>query len=325
MGDAMKAATIVEYGPPNVIQLTETPLPDPGSGQLRVQVSAAGAGPWDTLVREGQSGVSQSLPLILGSDIAGTVDAIGANVSGFALGDEVYGLTNEHFTGGYAEYAVASARSMARKPKTLSFIEAASAPVVAVTAWEMLFDYAHAMAGQHVLIHGAAGNVGAYAAQMARNAGLEVFATASSNDLDYVRKLGAGMPIDYRKTRFEDVVEAVDIVLDTVGGETRVRSLRVLKPGGILVSVVSTPMPSDHTMRAGVRAVYFIVDVTTARLNTIAELFDSKKLVAQVGTVLSLAEAQVAHQMLAGAPHERGKIVLSVAARGTEGVKDHPD
>jgi NADPH:quinone reductase-like Zn-dependent oxidoreductase len=178
----------------------------------------------------------------------------------------------------------------------------------------MLFDYAQAKAGQTVLIHGAAGNVGAYAVQMARNAGLEVFATASAKDLDYVRELGAGTAIDYRETPFEDVVRAVDIVLDTVGGDTCVRSIGVLKPGGILVSVVSSPMPEDIAAKAGVRAVYFIVDVTTDRLNTIAELFDSKKLVPQVGTVLPLADAQVAHQMLAGAPHGRGKIVLNVAA-----------
>jgi NADPH:quinone reductase-like Zn-dependent oxidoreductase len=132
-------------------------------------------------------------------------------------------------------------------------------------------------------------------------------------DLDYVRELGAGTAIDYRETPFEDVVRAVDIVLDTVGGDTRVRSIGVLKPSGILVSV-SSPIPKDIAAKAGVRAVYFIVDVTTDRLNTIADLFDSTKLVPQVGTVLPLADAQVAHQMLAGAPHGRGKIVLHVAA-----------
>jgi NADPH:quinone reductase-like Zn-dependent oxidoreductase len=277
-------------------------------------VKAAGVGPWDALIREGRSGVPQTLPLTLGSDVAGTVDAIGPNVSGFSVRDEVYGLTNEHFTGGYAEYALASAASMAPKPRSLSFIEAASAPVVTVTAWQMLFDYAHAAAGQKVLILGAAGNVGAYAVQMARSAGLEVFATASAKDLDYVRELGAGTAIDYRQTRLEEVAPALDIVLDTVGGDTPVRSIAALKPGGILVSSVSSSMPQDTATKAGVRVVFFIVDVTTARLKTVAGLFDSKKLVPQVGTVLPLADAQVAHQMLAGAPHARGKIVLNVAA-----------
>lgn len=292
----------------------DLPCPQPGTGQLRVRVAAAGVGPWDALVREGRSGVAQTLPLTLGSDIAGTVDALGAGVSGFNVGEEVYGLTSERFTGGYAQYALASVSSMARKPDSLSFIQAASAPVVAVTAWQMLFDYAHAVSGQQVLIQGAAGNVGAYAVQMARDAGLEVFAAASSRDIDYVRSLGATHPIDYRHTRFEEVAQALDIVIDTVGGETRERSIGVLKPGGILVSVVSAPMPQELAAKARVRAVFFFVDVTTARLNTVSELFDSGKLVPQVGTVLPLADVQVAHQMLAGAPHARGKIVLDVAA-----------
>lgn len=306
----MKAIQVSEYGGPNVIHLIEAGCPAPGAGQLRVRVKAAGVGPWDALVRAGQSGVPQTLPLIPGSDIAGTVDDVGPDVSGFSRGDNVYGLTNDHFTGGYAEYALASARSMAPKPKTLSFIEASSAPVVAVTAWQMLFDYAHATAGQRVLIHGAAGSVGAYAVQMARNARLEVIATCSSADLGYVRELGADNVIDYRQTRFEEIVRPVDIVLDTVGGDTRERSLQVLKPAGILVSVVSTPMPDELAAKAKVRAVFFFVDVTTERLKIITELFDNKKIIAGVGTVLPLKDARLAHEMLAGAPHSRGKIVL---------------
>ena len=130
----VRAAQIVEYGPPSVIEVADIPRPQPQSGQLLVRVKAAGVGPWDALVREGRTAIQQTLPLTLGSDIAGTVEAMGADVSGFAVGNEVYGLTNNHFTGGYAEYALASASSMARKPQRLNFIEAASAPVVAVTA-----------------------------------------------------------------------------------------------------------------------------------------------------------------------------------------------
>jgi NADPH:quinone reductase-like Zn-dependent oxidoreductase len=310
----MKAARIHAFGAPDVIRIDDVPPPTPNAGEIVVRVAAAGVGPWDALFRERKIVVSSPLPLILGSDVSGMVDATGPGVTQFKAGDEVYGVTNSQFLGAYAQYALASEMMMAHKPSSLSFVEAASAPVVAVTAWQMLFDYAHAKAGQTVLIHGAGGNVGAYAVQMARNAGLEVCATASAKDLDYVRELGAGTAIDYRATLFEDVVRAVDIVLDTVGGDTRVRSIGVLKPGGMLVSVVSSPMPEDMAAQAGVRAVSFIVDVTTDRLHTIAELFDRKKLVPQVGTVLPLADAQVAHQMLAGAPHGRGKIVLHVAA-----------
>ncbi len=310
----MKAVRIFQYGSFDAIQIVETPRPEPAPGQLLVQVKAAGVGPWDALIREGKSGVPQGLPLTLGSDIAGVVVAIGADVSGFQLGDEVYGATNEQFTGGYAEYAVATVKMMARKPGVLSFIEAASAPVVAVTAWQMLFDYALASLGQKVLIHGGAGNVGAYAVQLARNAGLEVIATASTRDLEFVKSLGASTVVDFQRARFEDAVTAVDIVIDTVGGEIRERSLRVLKPDGVLVTVVSPPPPAGARGDNGAREIFFFVEVTTARLNIISKLFDSRKLAAQVGTVLPLQDARVAHEMLAGAPHARGKIVLTVAA-----------
>jgi NADPH:quinone reductase-like Zn-dependent oxidoreductase len=310
----MRAVRVFRYGSVDAIQNVEMPRPEPGPGQLLVQVKAAGVGPWDALIREGKSGVPQALPLTLGSDIAGIVVAIGPDVSGFQVGDEVYGATNEQFTGGYAEYAVAFAKMMARKPRVLSFIEAASAPVVAVTAWQMLFDYAHAGSGQKVLVHGGAGNVGAYAVQLAGNAGLEVIATASTRDLEFVKSLGANTVVDFQRTRFEDAVAAVDIVLDTVGGEIRERSLRVLKPNGLLVTVVSPPPPAGTQGNNGPREIFFFVDVTTARLNSISKLFEGGILVAQVGTVLPLEDARVAHEMLAGAPHARGKIVLNVAA-----------
>ena len=308
----MKAARVLQFGPPNVIMTDDLPRPEPGAGQLLVRVKAAGVGNWDALIREGKVEL-QPLPLILGSELSGIVEATGAGVSGFKAGDEVYGATNQQFSGAYAEYALASAGMMAQKPKTLNFIEAASTPIVTVTAWQMLFDYAHATAGQTVLIHGAAGNVGAYAVQLAKQTGLHVIATAASDDLDYVRDLGAERVVDYRTERFEESLTGVDIVLDTVGGDTQQRSLQVLKPGGILVSVVS-PVSETAQKRYGIRAAYFYVDVTTTRLNKITELFESGKLTTDVGTVLPLEEARKAHEMLGGAPHRRGKIVLSIAA-----------
>jgi NADPH:quinone reductase-like Zn-dependent oxidoreductase len=309
----VKAARILQFGPPSVIVNDNLPRPAPAGGQLLVRVKAAGVGPWDALIREGKSALDQPLPIILGSDLAGVVEAVGPGVSEFKPGDEVYGATSEQFTGAYAEYALASAKMMACKPKTLSYLEAASAPVVAVTAWQMLFDYAHATGGQTVLIHGAAGNVGAYTVQLARYAGLHVIATAGSRDVEFVRSLGAERVVDYQATRFEDSLTPVDIVLDMVGGETRERSFSVLKPDGILVSVVS-PIPEAALQRHGVKAVFFYVEVTTARLNRITELFESGQLVAHVGTVLPLQQARAAHEMLNGAPHQRGKIVLNVAA-----------
>ena len=306
----MKAGRIHYFGPPNAIVIDEIPCPRPREGELVVRVAAAGVGPWDALLREGKSVVQPSLPIILGSDLAGIVDSVGTGVIQFKPGDEVFGVTNKQFCGAYAEYAAASAQMVAARPRSLSFVEAASVPVVAVTAYQMLFDYAQMKAGQSVLIHGAAGNVGAYAVQLAKEAGLQVLATAGPADVDYVRGLGAESVVNYKTTKFEDAVPSVDAVLDTVGGETQHRSFRVLKPGGVLVSVISPP-----PQPAGIRAVFFLVDVSATRLGTLARLLDSRNLTAEVGTVLPLEEARRAHEMLAGAPHKRGKIVLA-----TQGV-----
>ncbi|HEU5400578.1 MAG TPA: NADP-dependent oxidoreductase [Terriglobales bacterium] len=303
----MKAGRIRSFGPPNAIVIDETPCPRPAEGELLVHIAAAGVGPWDALIREGKSVVQLSLPITLGSDLAGIVDSVGTGVIQCKPGDEVFGVTNKQFVGAYAEYAVASAQMVAVKPRSLSFVEAASVPVVAVTAYQMLFDHARLRSAQSVLIHGAAGNVGAYAVQLARQAQLQVFATAGPADLDYVRGLGAEMVVNYKTTEFEDVVPLVDAVLDTVGGETQQRSFRALKPGGIVVSVISPP-----PKHVGFRSEFFLVDVTATRLDTLAQLLDSRKLTTDVGTVLPLEEARKAHEMLAGAPHKRGKIVLTM-------------
>jgi NADPH:quinone reductase-like Zn-dependent oxidoreductase len=306
----MKAARLLRFGPPSVITIDEVPRPEPCSGQLLMRVEAAGVGHWDALIREGKVKL-QPLPLTLGAELSGVVEELGAGVAGFKLGDEVYGATNEQFSGAYAEYAVPLAGMMAQKPKKLTFTEAASAPVVAVTAWQMLFDYAQVTAGQTVLIHGAGGNVGAYAVQLARQAGLHVVATSASTDVEYVRGLGAERIIDYQTARFEESLTAVDVVIDTVGGDTQQRSLRVLKPGGILVSSVS-PVPEAMQKSHGIRSAYFYVSVTTTRLNRLTELFDHGELATDVGSVLSLEEAHVAHEMLADRRHRRGKFVLNV-------------
>lgn len=276
-----------------------------------MRVAAAGVGPWDALIREGRSKVSPPPPLTLGSDLSGVVEAVGTGVSRFKNGDEVYGVTNPQFVGANADFAVVSAQMVAPKPQRLSNLEAASAPVVAVTAWQMLFEYARPEAGQRVMILGAAGNVGAYAVQFAANAGYHVIAVVGSNDVEYVRTLGAKDVIDYRVTDFVRVVRSVDGVIDTVGGDTRDRAFAVLKPGGILVTVVSTAFVPA---RADVRSVFFYAEVTTARLSAISGLLERGKVIPQVGSVVPLEQVRTAHEMLAGAPHRRGKIMLDVAA-----------
>jgi NADPH:quinone reductase-like Zn-dependent oxidoreductase len=280
---------------------------------MLLRVKAAGVGPWDALIRSGQSVLPQPLPLTLGSDVAGVVESVGFGVSHLQTGDPVFGATNGQFTGGYAEYAVASATKLARMPKRMGFIEAAAVPVVACTAWQMVFEHGAMDATKRVLVHGAAGNVGAYAVQFAKRMAREVVATAASDDAEYVRMLGADRVIDFHSTRFEDALTDVDVVLDTIGGETQERSFTVLKPGGVLVSAVSEPDPQKAAQR-GVRALFFLVEVSSSRLEQIAALIDAGELHSRVGDVLPLADARTAHEMLAGKPHKRGKIVLAVDA-----------
>ena len=294
----MKCARIHKFGPPDVIVIDDIPTAVPAAGQVIVEVAAAGVGPWDALVRTGAYRVSAPLPTVLGGEVSGTVN-----------GEAVYGATNKELYGGYAQMAIASTATLARKPRTLSHTEAASAPIVAVTALQML-EYAKASAGQTVLVHGGGGNVGLYAVQLARLAGLEVFVTASDADIPYVKSLGAAHVIDYRATRFEDAVPPLDFVFDTVGGDTVERSYRVLKPGGMLVSVV-TPFPKTG-QHPGIREAFFIVDMTTGRLETLADLFNNGSLTTRVGSILPLDDARTAHEMLAGRPHAPGKIVLTV-------------
>lgn len=163
---SMKAARIHKFGPPEVVVIEDLSRPNPGAGELLVRVRAAGVAPWDAIIREGKSKVSPPPPLTLGSDLSGIVEEVGSGVTDFCIGDDVYGVTNAQFCGAHAEFAVASAGMVAKKPRSLSHLEAASVPVVAVTAWQMLFEYAHVAAGQSVLILGAGGNVGAYAVQI---------------------------------------------------------------------------------------------------------------------------------------------------------------
>lgn len=300
----MKAVRIHRFGSPEVVVVEDVPVPSPGSGEVLVRVAAAGVAPWDVIIREGKSKVSPHPPLTLGSDLSGTVEKVGSGVMDFAPGDEVYGVTNPQFCGAQAEFAVAQAGMIAPRPHGLSHVEAASAPVIAVTAWQMLFQYAQAIRGQTVMVIGAAGNVGAYAAQMAVDAGIDVVAIARG-DADLLRSFGAKSIIDSSQPAFEQNLPQVDTILDTVGGATLERCVRALKPGGKLVTVVST-----QQLPAG--AIFFYAEVTTERLQTLTKLFEDRRISARVGSVLPLSEARHAHAMLAGAPHKSGKIVLQI-------------
>jgi NADPH:quinone reductase-like Zn-dependent oxidoreductase len=308
----MSAWRVHEFGPPDAMTFESVPVPAPGPGEVLVKVRAAGVGPWDGWIRAGRSALPQPLPLTLGSDLSGDIEAVGSDVSDLRVGDQVYGVTNPRFTGAYAEYALASAAMIARKPTSLTYIEAASVPVIAVTAWQGLFDQAQLQAGQTVIIHGAAGNVGAYAVQLARRAGIRVIATAATDDVAFVRELGADRVVDFKTERFEDAAQEVDAVLDLVGGETQTRSFPILRHAGKLVSTVS--QPDQRLARShGVNSTFFLVDVTSQYLREIADLIDSGKLRTRVGTAIPLRDAREAHLMLEGLRRPpKGKIVLTV-------------
>jgi NADPH:quinone reductase-like Zn-dependent oxidoreductase len=309
---SMLAWRVHNFGPPEAMTLERIVTPDPGPDEVLVKIHAAGVGLWDAWIREGKSALPQPLPITLGSDLSGKVVAIGPGTSEIGIGDEVFGVTNTQFLGAYAEYAVASRGMLAKKPRSLTYIEAASVPVVAVTAWQALFDHAGLKAGQTVVILGAAGNVGAYAVQFARRANLRAIATAGPEDVEYVRSLGADKVVNYRAQSFEDEVENADAVIDLVGGETQNRSFQVLRPGGKLISAVSEP-DQRRANRHNVTALFFLVEVTTERLREIADLVDRGELKTHVGMVLPFVDAREAHMILDGRRRpSKGKIILDL-------------
>lgn len=310
---SMMAWRVYEFGPPDVMKFERVPRPEPGPSEVLVKVEAAGVGPWDGWIRAGKSALPQPLPLTPGSDLSGRIVALGPGVTHLEVGDDVYGVTNSRFTGAYAEYAVASASMISPKPAFITYMEASSVPVIAVTAHQALFEHAQLKAGQTVLIHGAAGNVGAYALQLAHRADLRTIVTVAPDDTPLVRELGAETVIDYRVQRFEEEVRNADAVIDLVGGETQARSFQVLRPGGKLISAVSQPDP-NLSKSHGVTAAFFLVEVTSRNLAEIASLIDEGQLKVRVGAVLPLTRAREAHLMLEHIqPTPKGKIVLSPA------------
>jgi NADPH:quinone reductase-like Zn-dependent oxidoreductase len=305
----MRAVRVPRFGGLEVVEVQDVPVPSPGPNEVLVRIAAAGVAPWDEIIREGKSEVSGTAPLTLGSDLAGVVDRVGDGVKDFRVGDAVYGVTNPQFVGAQADYAVCQAGMIAPRPRGLSDLEAASAPVIAVTAAQMLFEYADAKPGQTVLIVGAAGNVGAYAVQMAVGSGIKVVAVARKRDEQVLHELGVNVIVDSEALDFAHGLPRVDAILDLVGGEIVERSVSALKENGRLVSVVSDKIA---TQRDDVKPVFFYAEVTTARLRKMTEMFEGGKIRAKVGSVLPLEEARRAQEMLAGAPHERGKIMLRV-------------
>jgi NADPH:quinone reductase-like Zn-dependent oxidoreductase len=309
----MKAVRIHEYGGPEVLRYEEAPRPQLAEGDVLVRVHAAGVNPVDWKIREGylRERLRYELPLVLGWDVSGVVAEVGPGVRDLAVGDEVYARPDITRDGAYADYVAVRASELARKPHSVGHTEAAGVPLAAITAWHALFETAHLAAGQSVLVHAAAGGVGIFAVQFARWRGARVIGTASAGNHALVRELGADAVIDYRTTRFEDAVREVDVVLDTVGGETQERSWGVLKKGGLLVSTVRPP--SEEAARAhGARPAYIFIGPNAGWLTEIARLIDAGRVRPVIGEVLPLAEARRAHE-LSQSGHARGKIILRVA------------
>jgi len=308
----MKAIRIHQYGGPEVLAQVEMQRPAPGANEVLIKVHAAAVNPVDWKMRAGymKDFLPLTLPVTLGSDVSGTVEEVGLGAARFKRGDEVYaslGLEG----GGYAEYAVAKEAILAEKPSTLDHVQAASVPVVGLTAWQALFEVAQLRAGQKVLIHAAAGGVGNFAVQFAKAQGAYVIGTASSKNQAFLGELGVDKAVDYKKTRFEDVVQDADVVLDTMGGDTQERSFKALKKGGILVSIVQPPS-QELAAKHGVRALFYGAHPSSSDLTEIARLIDSGKVKTVVETILPLAEARRAHE-LSESGHGRGKIVLKAA------------
>jgi NADPH:quinone reductase-like Zn-dependent oxidoreductase len=309
----MRAVCIYSYGGPEVLVYENAPCPHPGDAEVLVRVHAAGINPVDWKIREGhlKGMLHHTLPLILGWDLSGVVEALGTNLRRLKLGDEVFSRPDIARDGAYAEFIVVRESELALKPRSLDHIHAAALPLAGLTAWQTLFDAGGLAAGQRVLIHAAAGGVGSLAVQLGKWKGAHVIGTASERNHAFLRELGIDQVVDYERERFEDVVQPVDVVLDTLGGEIQERSWKVLKRGGILVSIVSPPA-AETAAAHGVRQAFVFTRPDAAQLAEIAKLADAEKLKAIVETILPLSDA-TRGQELSERGHTRGKIVLRVA------------
>ena len=309
----MKAIIINTYGNEDVLNYVDVERPEPKADEILVKVRVAAVNPADWKIRDGMGeSFGFKFPLILGCDIAGTVVAVGDGVKNFQQGDAVYGMTLSSLSGGYAEYAVTNADAIAPKPESLSFEEAAAIPIGALTAWQAMFDVAHLSSGQRILITGASGGVGSMAVQLAKAKGAIVIGTASGRNERFVRDLGADEFVDYTQQNFEEVVKNVDVVFDTIGGDTLEQAFKTLKQGGFLVSAVETPS-AEKAKEFDIKAAWLFCQPNAQQLAQINRLIEEGKLKVHIETVLPLTEVKKAHQ-LSQSGRTRGKIVLQVGA-----------
>ena len=285
------------------LEQLETPRPGPGEALVRVHAAA--------ITRDELDWPVNRLPATPSYEFAGVVAAVGPGVEEVAIGEAVYALSNFDRDGAAADYALARAEILAPKPHTLGYVESAAVPLAALSAWQALFDHGNLSEGERVLIHGAAGGVGGFAVQLAHRHGAHVIGTASGGNVSTARFLGADQVVDHTSTRFEDVVEEVDLVFDTVGGARLERSPAVVRRGGRLVSLVAEP-PKEPTAARGITAVYFVVEPNRDQLVELARLVDGGGMRVTIDEVFALADGRAAFERSLG-EHGGGKIVLRIA------------
>ncbi|MEP7351950.1 MAG: NADP-dependent oxidoreductase [Acidobacteriota bacterium] len=293
------------------ISITELPVPVPAAGQILVKVHAAGVIPTELLWypnkhRENGEPRAHAIPA---HEFSGTVASVGDGAVGFAPGDQVYGVNNWFWDGALAEFCLSVPLSIAPKPRSLTYIEAASVPISALTAWQGLFDRAAIRPGERILVQGGGGAVGLFVVQLAHRHGAHVTATASTKDLPFVRSLGADQVIDYTTSNFEDGLDPVDVVFDTVGGTTRERSVAVLKPNGRMISIAAV---GDVTSDPKARAAYFIVEPNQAQLIEVGRLLDQGQLKTFVKGVVPFEEASLAYTGAVPNKRQSGKYVVEI-------------
>jgi NADPH:quinone reductase-like Zn-dependent oxidoreductase len=308
MNRSMKAVVINDYGSNDVVQYVDVERPQPQAGEVLVKIHAAGVNPVDWKIRDGVGRrMGMTLPIHLGGEIAGVVEKVGDGVAKLKPGDAVFGTIK---TGGFAEYAVASADGLAIKPTSVNFIKAAAIPLGALTAWQAMFDVAQLSSGQRILITSTSGGVGSLGVQLAKARGAHVTGIASGGNEEFVRSLGVDEFVDYEKQTFEEVVKGMDVVFDTVGGDTFQKAFHTLRKGGFLATVVA--FPRDEAQQYGVGVARVQCKPNAEQLALIRELVDTGKLKARVAIVLPLQEVKQALD-LSATGHTRGKIVLRVA------------
>lgn len=332
----MKAAVISKYGRDQKLSFVDIDVPVCGACDALVEIHAASLNPIDFKIRDGKIRFirSYSFPWIMGHDLAGVVTAVGSKVTRFKVGDKVFSRPRNGRTGSLAQFIAVNENELALMPKNLSFEEAASIPLVGLTSWQALFDTAHMKSGDHVFIQAGSGGVGSFAVQLAKQFGAYVMTTTSSRNVEFVRGLGADEVIDYTSKKFEDVLQNVDIVFDTLGGEALYKSFQVMRPGGWVVSISGDPdqrLAQDmglnffkrevlrlvgrkaNKLAAKARAHYRFIFMHSSgsQLAQIAQLIEAGKIKPIIDKVFSFEESQLAVEYLEQG-RSRGKVVIKI-------------